>query len=123
MKMHLVVVLAPLAFMACGRNEPTKAPLASESHTHSSAEQQTVESQEVHPSVDCVAQHLRGLYPESYEALEWGEVQKREDGNFDVWHKYRRKNEAGRLMTKDMIFTHDTEGKILGTYRWVMQIE
>ena len=66
-------------------------------------------------SVFHVKQYLKRTLkdPDSYEGIDWSEVQKTDDGNFLVRHKYRAKNSYGGFVIENQIFTYDSEGNIL----------
>lgn len=54
--------------------------------------------------------------PDSYEGIEWSEVQKLEGGKFRVRHKYRAKNSFGGYVIENQIFLYDQSGEVLGVF-------
>ena len=67
-------------------------------------------------SVSQVEDYLKGNLkdPDSYQAIEWSSVNKKDNGNFIVRHKYRAKNSFGGMVISNAIFTLDSRGNVIG---------
>lgn len=65
-------------------------------------------------SVSVVKDYLKGNLkdPDSYEGIEWSEVQKLESGQYMVRHKYRAKNSYGGYVVENQVFFYDETGEI-----------
>lgn len=54
------------------------------------------------------------LDPRSYEGIEWGAVNKKDNGGYWVRHKYRAKNRFGGYVIENKVFHLDASGKVVG---------
>lgn len=87
--------------------------------THSptaTSERNRLASQNAHDgSVLWVERYLKQHYlkdPDSYQSIDWGRVQKTDDGKLQVRHKFRARNSFGGYVVDDMIFTFSEQGNI-----------
>lgn len=66
-------------------------------------------------SVRQVEKYLKSTLrdPDSYEGIEWSEVQETSSG-YMVRHKYRAKNGFGGYVVANQVFTLDSDGNVTG---------
>lgn len=71
-------------------------------------------------SVSQVEQYLKNNLkdPDSFEAIEWSNVQKESDGSFFVRCKYRAKNSFGGYVIENKIFYLDAQGTVTYFVDW-----
>lgn len=55
-----------------------------------------------------------GFADYSYEGIEWGAVNKKDNGGYWVRHKYRAKNRFGGYVIENKVFHLDASGKVVG---------
>lgn len=56
--------------------------------------------------------------PDSYEGIDWSPVEKTDDGNYMVRHKYRAKNSLGGYVVENKIFLLNKYGKVILTKQY-----
>lgn len=68
-------------------------------------------------SVHYVKEHVKTNLkdPDSYESIEWSNVQTLDDGRFWIRHKYRAKNSFGGYVVENKIFIYDSSGNIVSS--------
>jgi hypothetical protein len=71
-------------------------------------------------SVHYVKEHVKMNLkdPDSYESIEWSNVQTLDDGTFSVRHKYRAKNSFGGYVVENKIFIYDSSGHIVSSLNY-----
>lgn len=91
--------------------------IGSEECSSSEQNEEIVSNSGFDASVWQVKNYLKKEYlldPRSYEGIEWGAVNKKDNGGYWVRHKYRAKNRFGGYVIENKVFHLDASGKVVG---------
>lgn len=105
-----LLVLGLFLFLAAGSTE------SDGGETSSSAPREVVENSAWDGSVRQVERYLKDEVlkdPDSYQSIEWSQVQKTETGGYMVRHKFRAQNSFGGYVVSTYGFILDSQGNVV----------